>query len=215
MSNVLIIGDLHEPFCLKEYLPFCKKVYKEEKCNRVVFIGDVIDSHYSSYHETDPDGMSAGDELTSAIKRLRKWYRAFPLAHVMLGNHDLIVHRKAFSAGVSSRWIREFSDVLQTPLWNFVESKKIDGITYCHGTGKKARARAKDNMLSICQGHYHTDAYAEWLTGENFKVLAMQVGCGIDRRSYAMAYGKHFPHPAIGCGVIKNGKVATTHMMDL
>jgi hypothetical protein len=27
----------------------------------VIFLGDIIDNHYSSYHESDPDGYSAGE----------------------------------------------------------------------------------------------------------------------------------------------------------
>ena len=56
-NRVLVIGDLHEPFCLDRYLDFCKEQYKIHNCNRVVFIGDIIDNHYSSYHETDAEGM--------------------------------------------------------------------------------------------------------------------------------------------------------------
>jgi len=56
-ERVLVIGDIHEPFCLKGYLEFCISVYNNYSCNRVVFIGDVIDNHYSSYHETDADGL--------------------------------------------------------------------------------------------------------------------------------------------------------------
>ena len=66
-TRVLVIGDLHEPFSLDEYLNHCAEVYAKYNCNRVVFIGDVIDSHYSSYHESDPDGMGAGEELEFAI----------------------------------------------------------------------------------------------------------------------------------------------------
>ena len=60
-TRVLVIGDLHEPFCLDSYLKHCKDVYSKYNCNRVVFIGDVIDNHYSSYHETNADGMGGGD----------------------------------------------------------------------------------------------------------------------------------------------------------
>ena len=51
-SRVLVIGDIHLPFERKDYLQFCKDTYKEYQCNRVVFIGDIIDcplvklSHY-------------------------------------------------------------------------------------------------------------------------------------------------------------------------
>ncbi len=215
MSNVLAIGDLHNPFCLKKYLRFCKDVDRKEKCNKVVFIGDIIDNHFSSYHETDPDGFSAGQELERAIHCTQRWYKAFPEATVVIGNHDRMAYRKAFSAGVSKYWIKEYNDVLGTPGWDWVESIEIDGVKYCHGEGKKAIQRAKADMKSVVQGHYHTEAYVQWAVGDNFKVFGMQVGCGIDHKSYAMAYGKHGPKPAIGLGVVKSGKTALNHMMEL
>ena len=71
MSRVLIIGDLHCPFDLDGYLDHCTEIYERYDCDKVIFIGDVIDNHYSSYHETDPDGMSGGLELIKAIERLQ------------------------------------------------------------------------------------------------------------------------------------------------
>jgi hypothetical protein len=91
----LVIGDLHEPFCLDGYLDFCKDTYRKYNCNQVVFIGDVIDSHYSSFHETDPDGMGGGQELELAIKRLARWVEAFPVADVTIGNHDRIISKQS------------------------------------------------------------------------------------------------------------------------
>ena len=61
-SRVLVIGDLHSPFDLDSYFTHCVDVAAKYRDNKVVFIGDVIDNHFSSYHETDPDGMGAGDE---------------------------------------------------------------------------------------------------------------------------------------------------------
>ena len=43
-SRILVIGDLHEPFCLDGYLQFCKDTYSKYNCNKVIFIGDVIDT---------------------------------------------------------------------------------------------------------------------------------------------------------------------------
>ena len=107
-SRVLVIGDLHEPFCLDGYLKFCKDTYKKFNCNQVVFIGDIIDSHYSSFHETDPNGMGGSEELQLAINKIAKWYKAFPKATVTIGNHDRIIMRKAFSGGIPSIWIKSF-----------------------------------------------------------------------------------------------------------
>ena len=75
--NVLVIGDLHEPFCLDGYLDFCKEQYKKYNCTQTVFIGDIIDNHYSSYHETSADGMGGLEELELATRKISKWYEAF------------------------------------------------------------------------------------------------------------------------------------------
>ena len=107
-DKILVIGDLHEPFCLDGYLEHCKEVYAKHNCNKVIFIGDVIDNHYSSYHDPDPDGLGGGDELDQAIKKLAGWYKAFPNADVCIGNHDRIISRKAFSSGVPKRWVKSF-----------------------------------------------------------------------------------------------------------
>jgi len=214
-SRVLVIGDLHEPFCLDGYLEHCKDVYARYNCNQVVFIGDVIDNHYSSYHETDANGMGGGDELELAIKKLSKWYKAFPDAHVTIGNHDRIIMRKAQTSGVPREWIREYKEVLNTPEWKFVDRVVIDDVQYIHGEGGTAHTKCRADMMSTVQGHLHTQLYVQWFVGMNFRVFGMQVGCGIDHDAYAMAYAKRGKKPAISCGVVLGGKVAITEPMDL
>ena len=214
-KNVLVIGDLHEPFCLDGYLEHCIETYNKYKCNEVVFIGDIIDNHASSYHETDPDGHSAGQELKMAIQRIKQWYSAFPKATVIIGNHDRLIMRKAYSSGLSKMWIKDYAEVLGTPGWNFTDSIEIDNVLYIHGEGGTARARVRRDLQSIVQGHLHSQAYIDWCVGAKFKLFGMQVGCGIDHKSYAMAYGKEGPKPAIACGVILQGKVPINIMMNL
>ena len=214
-KNVLVIGDLHEPFCLDGYLEHCIETYNKYKCNEVVFIGDIIDNHASSYHETDPDGHSAGQELKMAIQRIKQWYSAFPKATVIIGNHDRLIMRKAYSSGLSKLWIKDYAEVLGTPGWNFTESIEIDDVLYIHGEGGTARARVRRDLQSVVQGHLHSQAYIDWCVGAKFKLFGMQVGCGVDHRSYAMAYGKEGPKPAIACGVILQGEVPINIMMNL
>ena len=175
-SRVLVIGDLHAPFDLDSYFDHCVEVYERYNCNRVVFIGDVIDNHYSSYHETDADGMGGGQELELAIQRLQRYYHRWPDAHVTVGNHDRIIMRKAQSGGVPKEWVKDYKEVLRTPNWKFVTDVEIDDVLYIHG---------------------------------------MQVGCGIDAKSYAMAYMKVGRKPAIGCSVVLGGKTGVNELMVL
>lgn len=214
-TRVLIIGDLHEPFCLDAYLSHCIKTYKDFNCNRVVFIGDIIDNHYSSYHESDPDGLGAGDELDLAISRLKRWYKEFPKADVTIGNHDRLIRRKAFSGGIPKRWVKEYAEVLEVPDWNFTDRVVIDGVQYVHGESGRATKKAKDDMMSTIQGHRHTEMFTEFLVGINHKIFGCAVGCGIDHETYAMAYGKNFKKPAIGCAVCFGGKYALNVPMNL
>jgi len=214
-KRILVIGDLHEPFCLDGYLDFCKKTFKEYNCNHVVFIGDVIDNHYSSYHETDADGMGGGDELELAISKIQKWYSAFPVADVTIGNHDRIIMRKAQTSSIPRKWVRDFKDVLEVPNWNFVDSVVYDNVQYIHGEGGTARTKCRADMMSTVQGHLHTQCYTEWYVGQNFKVFGTQVGCGIDHDSYAMAYAKRGKKPAVGCAVVIGGKTVINKLMEL
>ena len=213
--RVLCIGDLHEPFCLDDYLDHCKYIYAKHNCNRVVFIGDIIDNHYSSYHDTDPNGLGGGQELEHAIKRLKRWYKAFPDADVTIGNHDRLIRRKAFTGGIPKEWIKEYSEVLNVPKWNFTDRVIIDGVQYIHGESGRASKKAKDDMMSTVQGHRHTEMFTEFVVGANFKIFGCAVGCGIDHESYAMAYGKNFKKPAIGCAVIFGGEYALNEPMQL
>lgn len=215
-GNVLIIGDLHLPFTLDGYLDFCIEQRDRFNCKRVVFIGDIIDNHYSSYHETDPDGMSGGDELDLAIEMVRPWVDAFPKAWVTIGNHDRMVMRKAFTGGIPKKWIKAYEEVLEAPGWSFVDEVVLDEVQYIHGECGTARTKARNDKYSTVQGHLHTQAYVENLFGRTTSIFGMQVGCGIDRKAYAMAYAKTGPKPAIGCGVVlDNGKLPIQIMADL
>lgn len=212
--RVLVIGDLHAPFIRKGYLEHCIKVKAQYNCDTIVFIGDVIDNHYSSYHETDPNGLGGATELELAIEMLKPWYQAFPNAYIMIGNHDRLIMRKAQSSDVPRQWIRTYSEVLQTPGWIFTESIDIDNVNYNHGEGGTARNKAKNNLESTVQGHIHTQAYIEFFVGKKSKIFGMQVGCGVDDTAYAMAYGKHFKKQAISCGTVINGR-PYLELMDL
>ena len=212
--RILVVGDIHAPFELKEYLDFCKETYANFNCNQVVFIGDIVDNHASSFHTSDPDGMGGGDELDLAIERIKDWAIAFPVADVMIGNHDRIIMRKAFDGQIPARWIKDYNEVLGTN-WSWLESVVYDNVLYEHGEGGQALTKAKNNMMSSVCGHTHTEAYVKWLVGKNFKVFGMQVGCGVDSKTYAAAYAKNFKKQAIGCGVVLGGHTAINCLMDL
>ena len=213
-KNVLVIGDLHLPFTLEGYLEHCIKVYKKYNCDTVVFIGDILDLHFTSYHETSTEGYGATQEHDLSVEILRKWYKAFPKAYVTIGNHDALIYRKAMSAGISKRWIQNYSQVLGTPGWEWVTDVVIDDVLYTHGT-TNAYTKAKQNLMSTVQGHLHSQAGIQFYVGAKSRIFGFQIGCGVDMKSYAMEYGRNFPKPVISCGVVIEGLHPYLEVMDL
>lgn len=218
-GNKLVIGDLHAPFILTGYLEFCKDLYTKYNCDSVLFIGDVLDSHYSSYHETDPDGLSAGDELYYAKKQLEGFYEAFPIADVMMGNHDLIISRKAKTAGLSKYVLKPFGDIIGAPsTWSFhYDDIILDNVVYSHGNVGNASKKTILNRTSTVQGHFHSQASIEYHVSIKDALFSLQVGCGINKDTYAMAYGKPFASkPVISAAVVlDNGKLPILELMSL
>lgn len=215
MARVLVIGDLHEPFCLDGYLEFCVGLWNKWACTKAVFIGDVIDSHASSYHEDDSAAMGGSDELAMACQKIDRWCKTFPVAKVIIGNHDRMVMRKAQTSKIPLEWIRDYKEVLCTPEWDFVNEHEIDGVQYLHGEGGTAKTRMIKDMMRTVQGHLHSQCYIWHAVGKRDRIWGMQVGCGIDRTTYAMAYSKNFPKPAIAAAVVLDGELPIIEMMPL
>ena len=219
--RILIIGDLHAPFIKEGYLEHCLEIQKKYNTNHTIFIGDIIDSHYSSFHQTDPDGYSAGEELDRSVAQLTPWYKAFPNADALMGNHDRIIMRKAFAAGLSARWIKDFGEVLETPNWNFGLSFEYDGVLYLHGEGaggiNGALSKAINKRKSIVQGHFHTESHIRWNVSDFDRIFGMQIGCGIDDKAYGMAYAKYnIKKSILSCGVVlDNGELPILEPMRI
>lgn len=212
MSRVLVIGDLHAPVTRKHYLRFCKDVYKKKKCNKVVFIGDVVDWTSISFHAANPECPGPADEYRLALQCIQKWHRAFPKATVVIGNHDRRPHRKAEKEGIFPKLLRNYDEVWKTPKWKWVTSCIIDSVFYCHGDGKgggmsPAFNTAKNMGMSVVMGHFHSKGGIKWLVNPLRRWFGLDVGCGIDDAAFAFAYAKEQTYRSvISCGVVRNGK---------
>jgi len=213
MSNVLVIGDTHIPFVHKDYLSFCKKVYRDYNCKTIVHIGDVCDNHAISYHEHDPDGYSPGEEMQEALTILHKWYKTFEHVIVCIGNHDALPFRKAFTHGLSKDVMKTYEEIWQCPKgWLWTPDYEINNVKYTHGTGGKYNYAnmATNERQSIVCGHTHSNGGVTYLASNNSLIFGLNAGCGIDPKAYSMEYGKDFPRrPTLGCGVVlENGRTA-------
>ena len=191
---VLFIGDLHFPFEHKLAYDFTKHVYESHpEITDVIFAGDIIDNHYSSFHDADPDGMSANDEFNKAVNSMKKWYELFPKAKVCVGNHDAIPQRKAFNAGLSAKWIKTIPEMYDIDGWDFQEFHDVGEFTFVHGLGMPPTSRARALGRSVASGHLHSrygvTSYYDKVQGK--MIHAVDGGCLIDSQAYAFAYGKY------------------------
>lgn len=211
-GNILVIGDTHIPYEHPDYLAFCKKVAKQFSCTRFVHVGDEVDMHASSYHESDPRLANPETEYETAVSRLKKWYKAFPEMLVCIGNHSAIPERKGRTSGLPSKFITAYKDAWQAPEgWQWGYEFVLDDVLFKHtpngGNTVTGQLRgAERNMLSTVTGHTHATAGVAYSAGYTKTVFAMAVGCGIDRKSLAFEYGKESRFkPILGCGVVFDG----------
>jgi len=207
--NRLIVGDVHLPYTHKNYLQFCISIYNKYNCSEVSFTGDILDSHFSSFHSTSTESQGAKYELDAAIEQVKGWYEAFPNATITLGNHDLIIARKSEEAGIDKRFVRNLNEVLGCPDWVFEEQFVHDNVLYTHGTGCSGKGiikRSQNWGSSMVQGHIHTESFVNFTASLTDLKWQLQSPCGIDYKSFAYGYAKfHTAKPVLGCAVVLDG----------
>lgn len=207
-GNAIIIPDTHIPFEEEGFLDFCINVADEFDVKVYFHAGDVVDCHSTSFWDSDPNGLSAGDELNEARKRLQKWSKAFPKLHVCLGNHDLRPARQLFKAGIPRQFMKGYNDIYGTPEgWEWNYSYDYYGVLITHGN--KGGKYAAQN-LSVSKGRSVVSAHTHIYAGFTYVApgqFAMNVGCGIDDKAYSFAYAKNYIGEVTkGVGVItRNG----------
>lgn len=195
MSRVLIIGDVHEPVSHPGYLKFCRDLYDQNKCDSVMFIGDLCDWHSVSFHAHHPDAPGPKDEFELAASKIAMWHKAFPEAKVCIGNHDERLIRLAETVNIPARFLRDHKDIWKTPGWMWDTDHTIDDVFYFHGTGTGGIHPAFNSMckqlMSVVQGHIHSAAGIKWRANPSRRTFGMDTGCGIDDKAVAFAYGHH------------------------
>lgn len=207
---IQVVGDIHAPVTHPGYLKFNKDLNKEWEVTDVVLIGDVVDLHSVSFHAHHPDVPGPKDEFELAYQEVQKWYKSFPKAKVCIGNHDARIVRLAETVNIPSKYLRNYAEIWDTPGWEWKHEHQIDDIHFFHGTGQggihPAFNAAKKMLMSVVMGHVHSAAGIKWLANPNRRIFAMDVGCGVDDRAVAFAYGKHnLTRSVLASGIIRYG----------
>ena len=198
--NVLFIPDLHCPFDYVKGIEIAKKIYKENNCTEVVFLGDVVDFLNISEYGRDVDFMGQSEELIKTKEHLKAWHDAFPIAKVCTGNHTMRIKKKFEKANLSLLWMNDFRKMFNLDGWDFQLYHEVGKFIATHGMGQNAKARSKDLHKSVINGHLHSKFEANYDSG----LWSIYGGCMVDIDSRAFEYGKFFKLPKLGLVVVKD-----------
>jgi predicted phosphodiesterase len=214
MSNqrILLISDLHVPYQHPDTVAFLTAIKKKYKPTRVISVGDEVDKHAMSFHDSDPDLMSAGDELEEAIEQLQPLYKLFPKMDLVDSNHGSMVYRKGKHHGIPRKYLRNYGEILEAPKgwkWSHELLINIPGgnqLMVVHGISKDVMKVVAQRGVCVVQGHYHSEFRIGYLGNPNHLLFGMNIGCSIDSKSLAFAYDKlNLARPVVGHGIIING----------
>lgn len=202
---------MHIPYHHKDTVAFLTAVKKKYKPNRVICVGDEVDKHAMSFHDSDPDLPSAGDELKLAIKKLQPIYKLFPKVDVLDSNHGSMHYRKGKHHGIPRKYLRDYKDILEAPEgWNWhtefkFKSGNVD-ILVRHQFTKNILRDVQFNSYCLIAGHYHEDFCIQYASNPDKLIWGMTVGCLIDKKSLAFEYNKtNMKRPIIGVGIVVDG----------
>lgn len=213
-QSILVIPDQHAPYHHPDFIDFLKEIRDTFNPDLVVNLGDELDYHALSFHDSDPNLDSAGTELELGKVFLTKLHDEFPKMLICHSNHGSMVFRRAKAHGIPVQMIKRYRDVL-FPVggcegWSWASGWRINTalgeVLFKHQTSN-ILSDAAHNQCNLVVGHEHGKFGVEYSASSAHLYYGMYCGCGIDKDAMAFAYGKHsMRKPIIGCGIILNGR---------
>lgn len=210
-NSILVISDMHHPYSHPDTVKFLKALNSKHKFDKVVCIGDEVDFHALSFHDSNPDLASAGDELNNAIREISPLYKIFPKVDVVESNHGSMVLRKGLAGGIPRAALKSYNEVLGAPsgwVWKFdvKVNTPLGQVYFCHGKSGSAGRLASQYGMSCVQGHYHEKAQITYISTPEKLMFDAHTGCLADDKSLALGYNKINPRrPIVSVLLILNG----------
>ena len=211
-SSVLVISDLHAPWQHPDALDFLKAIKKKIKPDFVLNVGDECDAHALSFHDTDSDLMSAGDELIATKKKLHELEKIFPKMTLLHSNHSSLIYRRALKHGMPRAYLKHYNEFLEVGKgWKWVDDINFrisDGseVFATHGISADGLKLAMQYGKNIVQGHFHSKFNIQYFSNPDNLIWSMSCGCLTKQSSLAFQYARNFRMRfVIGTGAIIDG----------
>lgn len=220
-SRILVIPDLHFPFCHPDSLDFLHKVKKKLEPTRVICLGDELDYHAMSFHDSDPDLESSGRELVLALGYIDTLHELFPQMDLLESNHGSMAYRKAKHHGVPRYVMKSYNDVLGISVHDYRWHDRLvvrlpNGQMCCfvHTLGADVLRASQSIGMSLVQGHHHSSFEIRYWQNHDQLNFAITSGCLVDDKSLAFAYNKlQIKRPIMGVTFIENSIPALIPMV--
>lgn len=210
--SILCLSDQHHPYQHPDLIPFLKALNDRYRFDLVVNLGDEVDHHAISFHESEPGLAGPSDELNNAISALQPLYKLFPRMEVIDSNHGSLVFRKGKFAKLPPGVFKSPREMLKAPKgWDWSADLTVHtdlGAVYFHHGKSGTSGKLSRNMaMNTVQGHYHSKFQIDYWGSPNGLYWDLHAGCVVDDHSLAMAYNKTtLQRPVIGLAVILAGR---------
>lgn len=208
-QRVLLISDMHVPYHHPDTLAFLAYLKKKYKPTKVICMGDELDKHALSFHDSDPDLLSAGDELRASLPIIAELKRMFPVMDILESNHGSLVYRKAKAHGVPRHYLKSYNDVLGVDdrwKWHFDLTIDLPDGNKCyfhHGKSNNVARVSQQMGMCAAQGHFHEIFRADYWGNSEGLFWGLQTGCLINDKAYAFSYNNvNIKRPLIGTAAI-------------
>lgn len=208
-SSILVIPDQHAPYTHPQALDFLDMVANAIKPTRVINLGDETDKHAMSFHDSDPNLDSAGQELENAKVFIHALAARFPVMDICHSNHGSLAFRRAMKAGIPVQYLRSYRDVLFPDGggegWEWKEKIILtlpngDKTMFQHQSAGDILANAAMERCNLIEGHQHARFEIQYRASNEYLFFSSVAGCLVDHKALAFAYGKNFPKkPILGC----------------
>lgn len=210
---ILTISDQHMPYHHPDMFKFLAAIKVKYKPTLIVNIGDSVDCHALSFHDSDSNLPSAGDELKLAINGIKQMEKLFPEMITIDSNHGSLAERRFKHHGIPMKFLATPQQIYGvSDKWTWVNDLTVklpngQPCYFVHGISKQGIKLAAQRGVNVVQGHFHTDFRIDYIGNPRDLLFSMQVGCMIDSKSLAFAYDKlNLNRPIIGTGLIVDSK---------
>ena len=207
-KRILVISDLHAPYQHPDAIKFLAALKDKYDPDKIICIGDELDFHAMSFHPSNAELYSAGDEFKAGQEVLWQIEELFPKMTLVESNHGSMAYRKARVTGIPDSFLIPYKEILDVKNWNWFPEIEMmlpnkQPCLFTHGIGTNIRTVMGEKMMSVTQGHFH-EKFEVIFKGNGERLnFGMTVGCLIDDKSMAFHYNKNFAkRPIVGCGMI-------------